>query len=227
MSLLTRNLDLFDPLDAAIGKEETMLGQLAVLGEYIRCCELCPLSGSRRKAVPGEGDATSGLMMVGEGPGENEDIQGRPFVGKAGELLDKILLAAEIPRASVFITNIVKCRAAWVVKGRLQNRAPLAPEINACRPYLVRQVEIIRPRVILCLGAPAGKGVIDPTFNITEQRGQWFDGPYGSRLIATFHPAFILRRGGAGSGAKELKKLVWDDIKSVRDYLSTTARDPH
>lgn len=220
MSLLTRNLDLFDPLDAAIGDQETMEEQLRVLAEYIRACELCPLHRNRRNAVPGEGDASSGLMIVGEGPGENEDIQGRPFVGQAGELLDRILAAAEIPRHSVFITNVVKCRASETVDGLQQNRAPHAAEINSCRPYLVRQVEIIQPRVILCLGAPAARGVIDPAFNITEQRGQLFDGPFGSRLTATFHPAFILRRGGAGSGAKELKKLVWADIQQVRDILA-------
>ena len=220
MSLLTRNLDLFDPLDAEVGRKATRGEQLGVVAGYVHACELCGLYRNRRHAVPGEGSAEARLMIVGEGPGENEDLQGRPFVGKAGELLDKILAAAEFPRESVFITNIVKCRAADVVDGKLQNRAPLAAEVNACRPYLVRQVEIIQPRVILCLGAPAGRGVIDTGFNITEQRGQWFEGPFGSRLIATFHPAFILRRGGAGSGAKELKKLVWNDIKKVKDYLA-------
>lgn len=220
MSLLSRNLDLFDPLDAAIGEQETMTGQLQVLREHIESCQLCPLHRNRRKAVPGEGDTTSGLMIVGEGPGENEDIRGVPFVGKAGELLDRILAAAEIPRETVFITNIVKCRASELVDGRQQNRAPHASEAGACRPYLVRQIEIIQPRVILCLGAPAARGVIDPGFNITEQRGRLFDGPFGSHLTATFHPAFILRRGGAGSGAKELKRLVWADIQQVRDLLA-------
>lgn len=221
MSLLTRNLDLFDPLDAAIGEQTTMEEQLEVVRSHIEKCVACKLHGNRQNTVPGEGDASSGLMIVGEGPGENEDIQGRPFVGKAGELLDRILEAAEIPRPTVFITNIVKCRASELVDGRHQNRAPLAAEVNTCRPFLVRQVEIIQPRVLLCLGAPAGRGVIDPGFNITDQRGQWFEGPYRSRLIATFHPAFILRRGGAGSGAKELKKMVWEDIQKVRGYLAT------
>lgn len=220
MSLLTRNLDLFDPLDAEIGAAAGTLEQLEILAGHIRGCEQCPLHETRTNAVPGEGDASSGLMIVGEGPGENEDLQGRPFVGKAGEMLDRILAAAGIPRPSVFITNIVKCRACEMIEGRLQNRPPRVNETNACRPYLVRQVEIIQPRVILCLGAPAGRGVISPDFNITEQRGEWFEGPYGSRMIATFHPAFILRRGGAGSGAKELKKLVWEDIKKVKAYLS-------
>ncbi|MHB9054275.1 MAG: uracil-DNA glycosylase [Thermoleophilia bacterium] len=221
MSLLTRNLDMFDPLDAEVAQKTTPEEQLETVAGHIRACELCGLYRTRRNAVPGEGSAGAKLMIVGEGPGDNEDIQGRPFVGKAGGLLDKILAAAEFPRESVFITNIVKCRACELVDGKLQNRAPLAPETNACRPYLVRQVEIIQPRVILCLGSPAAKGVIDGGFNITGQRGEWHEGPFGSRLIATFHPAFILRRGGAGSGARELKKLVWDDMKKIRDYLAS------
>ncbi|RJQ42333.1 MAG: uracil-DNA glycosylase [Gaiellales bacterium] len=220
MSLLTRNLDLFDPLDAEIGERGEMAGQLEVIAGHVKRCQDCGLHRTRTHAVPGEGDASSGLMIVGEGPGENEDLQGRPFVGKAGEMLDRILVAAEIERPSVFITNVVKCRACEMVEGRLQNRAPHMNEINACRPYLVRQVEVIQPRVILCLGAPAGRSVIDSGFNITEQRGQWFEGPYGSRIIATFHPAFILRRGGAGSGARDLKKMVWEDIQKVLAYLS-------
>ena len=220
MSLLTRNLDLFDPLDAEIGEQHDLQGQIEVIAEHVRRCQACGLYRTRTKAVPGEGDASSGLMIVGEGPGENEDLQGRPFVGKAGEMLDRIIAAAEIERAKLFITNVIKCRACEMVEGRLQNRAPHVSEINSCRPYLVRQVELIQPRVILCLGAPAGRSVIDPGFNISEQRGQWFDGPFGSRMIATFHPAFILRRGGAGSGARELKKMVWEDFKQVISYLN-------
>lgn len=219
MSLLSRNLDLFDPIDAAIGEKESAEEQLEVVASFVRECVLCSLHRSRRHAVPGEGNAKAQLMIVGEGPGESEDAQGRPFVGKAGELLDKILAAAEFARPSVFITNVVKCRATEIVNSHIQNRAPLASEVQTCRPYLVRQVEIIQPRVILCLGSPAGKGVIDPAFNITDQHGQWFEGPFGARIIATFHPAFILRRGGAGSGAKELKRMVWEDIKKVKGYL--------
>lgn len=222
MSLLTRNLDLFDPLDAEISQvgERAPAGQqLEVIAAHVRRCLRCDLHQTRTHAVPGEGDPGARLMLVGEGPGKSEDAMGLPFVGKSGELLDKILNAAEISRSSVFITNIVKCRSADIVGGQLQNRPPLSGEVSACRPYLVRQVEIIQPRVILCLGASAAKGVIDSGFNITEQRGEWFEGPFQSKIMATFHPAFILRRGGAGSGAKEIKRLVWMDIKLIRDSL--------
>lgn len=219
MSLLIRNLDLFDPLDAEAGVQETAAAQLEVVAGYIRRCLLCDLGRNRRNAVPGEGDPRARLMIVGEGPGENEDLQGRPFVGRAGELLDKILEAAGISRPDVFITNIVKCRAADMVEGKPQNRAPKASEVDACRPYLVRQVEMIQPAAILCLGAPAARACIDRDFDLSGQRGEWFEGPFGSRMMATFHPAFILRRGGAGAGARDLKKMVSDDMQKLGDYL--------
>lgn len=222
MSLITRNLDLFDPLDAEIsliGEMAPAGDRLEVIAAHVRRCLRCELHRTRTHAVPGEGDPAARLMLVGEGPGKSEDELGRPFVGKSGELLDAILEVAEISRESVFITNIVKCRSADIMGGRLHNRPPSRGETGACRPFLVRQVKIIQPRVILCLGASAAKGVIDPHFNITEQRGKWFAGPFGSRIMATYHPAFILRRGGAGTGAKELKKLVWGDIKMAREML--------
>lgn len=223
MSLLTRNLDLFDPLDAeiaALGGAANAAHELDVIARHVRECLRCQLHRNRTHAVPGEGDAAASMIIVGEGPGKTEDELGRPFVGKSGELLDKILAAAEIPRAGVFITNIVKCRSADMAGGKLQNRPPTAVEVSSCRPYLVRQVEIVQPRVILCLGGSAAKGVIDANFNITEQRGRWFEGPFGSEIIATFHPAFILRGGGPGTGVAALKRLVWEDMKLVRDRLA-------
>ena len=220
MSLLTRNLDLFDPLDAEIAEKSTRAEQLEAVAAHVRRCLRCDLHETRTQGVPGEGSPQAKLMIVGEGPGETEDAMGRPFVGRAGELLDRILEAASLSREEIFITNVVKSRDADLVGGKLQNRAPLTWEIEACRPYLVRQVEIIQPRVILCLGASAAKGVINRNFNLTEQRGQWFPGPFDAKIMATFHPAFILRRGGAGAGAKELKKLVWEDMKKVIKRLA-------
>lgn len=222
MSLLARNIDIYDPLDAEISRigEKASAGQqLEVIAGHVRRCLRCDLHRTRTHAVPGEGDPQAKLMLVGEGPGKSEDAMGRPFVGKSGELLDEMLEAADIPRVSVFITNIVKCRSADIVGGRLHNRPPLSEEVSACRTYLVRQVEIVRPRVILCLGASAAKGVIDAAFNITQQRGEWFEGPLGAKIMATFHPAYILRGGGAGAGAKELKRLAGRDIELLRDKL--------
>ncbi|MCL4473188.1 MAG: uracil-DNA glycosylase [Actinobacteria bacterium] len=221
MSLLTRNLDGSDPLDAETAEKKSREEKLEAVAGYVRVCELCGLYLTRRNAVPGEGDARAGLMLVGESPGENEDIQGRPFVGRSGRQLDEILAAAGFNRESLFITSIVKCRACKPADGRLKNRAPLSGEVSACRPYLVRQVEIVQPRVILCLGASAARGLIDPAFNISTQRGDWFKGPSGLRLIATFHPAYIARGGGAGTDGTRLMKMVRDDMKKIRDYLAS------
>jgi len=221
MSLLTRNPDLLDPLDAEIAGQPAAAGKLEIVAGYVRSCQLCGLYRDRKNAVPGEGDPDARLMIIGEGPGEHEDLQGRPFVGKSGELLEKILDAAGLQRKSAFITNIVKCRPAEKIAGKLQNRIPFAPEVNSCRPYLVRQVEIIQPRVILCLGAPAARAVIDGAFKLTEQRGNWYDGPFGSRMMATFHPAFILRQGGSSSGVVEIETMVHQDFRSVAVFLAS------
>jgi DNA polymerase len=183
----------------------------------VSLCRKCAIGSTRRNAVYGEGDPCAQLMVVGEGPGETEDKLGRPFVGRAGELLDKMLLAIDLPREDVFICNTVKCRPTIDVGHRLANRAPTPDEMRNCRPYLEEQIEIVRPRVILTLGAPAAKSFMGERFSISKQRGQWFDGPSGIPVIATFHPAYILRQ--TGGAMTEVKRLVWDDLKQVRDRL--------
>jgi DNA polymerase len=184
----------------------------------VSLCRKCEIGATRRNAVYGEGDACAQLLVVGEGPGENEDKLGRPFVGRSGELLDRMLLAIDLPRESVFIVNTVKCRPTVDLGTRLGNRAPTPIEMSNCRPYLEEQIDIIRPRVILTLGAPAAKAFMGERFSITKQRGQWFDGPSGIPVIATFHPAYILRlTGGEMNG---VKRLVWADLKAVRDRLN-------
>jgi DNA polymerase len=184
----------------------------------VAACRKCAIGSTRTHSVYGEGDPCAGLMVVGEGPGETEDKLGRPFVGRAGELLDKMLAAIGLPREEVFICNTVKCRPTANEDGRLRNRAPSPDEMRNCRPYLDEQIEIIRPRVLLALGAPAGRSFLGATFSITRQRGQWFEGPLGIPLIATFHPAYILRMtGGELNG---VKRLVWKDLQQVRDKLA-------
>lgn len=183
----------------------------------VSLCRKCAIGSTRRNAVYGEGDPCAQLMVVGEGPGETEDKLGRPFVGRAGELLDRMLLAIDLPREDVFICNTVKCRPTVDVGHRLANRAPTPDEMRNCRPYLEEQIEIVRPRVILTLGAPAAKSFMGERFSISKQRGQWFDGPSGIPVIATFHPAYILRQ--TGGAMTEVKRLVWDDLKQVRDRL--------
>jgi uracil-DNA glycosylase len=184
-------------------------------------CRKCAIGSTRSRSVYGEGDPCAELMVIGEGPGETEDRLGRPFVGRAGELLDRMLLAIDLPRESVFICNTVKCRPTFDDGTRLRNRAPDPAEQANCRPYLDEQIEIIKPHLILCLGAPSAKSFLGPTFSITKQRGQWFSGPHGIPLIATFHPAYILRQTGGEVNA--VKRLVWDDLKAVRAKLDALA----
>jgi DNA polymerase len=183
----------------------------------VSACRKCGIGATRRNAVYGEGDPCADLMVVGEGPGETEDKLGRPFVGRAGELLDKMLLSIDLPRESVYIANTVKCRPTLDQGHRLANRAPTPEEMRNCRPYLDEQIEIVRPRVILALGAPAAKSFMGDKFSITKQRGQWFDGPDGIPVIATFHPAYVLRQ--TGGAMTEVKRLVWADLKKVRERL--------
>jgi len=180
-------------------------------------CRRCAIGGTRSHSVYGEGDPCAALMVVGEGPGETEDQLGRPFVGRAGELLERMLAAIGLPRDEVYICNTVKCRPTLFDGVRLRNRAPDPDEMANCRQYLDEQIEIVRPRVLLALGAPAAKSFLGPGFSITKQRGQWYVGPLETPLIASFHPAYILRQTGGEVSA--VKRLVWDDLKAVRARL--------
>lgn len=194
------------------------VAQLADAAARCGACTACEIGRTRTNSVYGEGNPVAQLMVVGEGPGETEDRLGRPFVGRAGELLDKMLLAIDLPREDVYICNTVKCRPTQDFGTRLGNRAPTPDEMRNCRHFLDEQIAIIRPRVILALGAPAAKSFMGERFSITKQRGQWADGPLGIPVIATFHPAYILRQ--TGGAMNEVKRLVWNDLKAVRDRLN-------
>jgi uracil-DNA glycosylase family 4 len=167
-------------------------------------CEKCELAGGRTKVVFGVGNASARLMFVGEAPGRDEDIQGVPFVGRAGQLLNKILEAAEIERDDVYIANIIKCRPP-------NNRTPLTNEIEACIPYLGRQVEFIRPRVICTLGLPATQTLLGIRGSMGSLRGKIYtDGDV--KVIPTYHPAAALRD-------PKYKRPIWDDFQMVkREY---------
>jgi len=180
-------------------------------------CRKCQIGYERRNNVYGEGDPCARLMVVGEGPGETEDLLGRPFVGRAGELLDKMLAAIGLPREDVFICNTVKCRPTLHEGGKLRNRAPTPLEMANCRPYLDEQIEIIAPDVILALGAPAAKSFLGSDFGITKGRGRWYEGPRGIPLMVTFHPAYVLRQGGMA--LTDTKRQVWSDLKQIRAKL--------
>jgi DNA polymerase len=162
-------------------------------------CRICPLCQTRTNVVFGEGNPNADLMFVGEGPGYDEDQQGRPFVGKAGELLTKMINAMQFSRQDVYIANIVKCRPP-------KNRNPLPEEAAACIPYLKRQIELIKPKVIVVLGAVPLKYLLDKT-GITRQRGQW-DSYNNIQVMPTFHPAYLLRN-------PEAKRETWSDLQMV------------
>jgi uracil-DNA glycosylase family 4 len=179
----------------------TTIDQIAERIRSTHCCGLCP---GRTNAVPGEGNPQAKLVLVGEGPGATEDAQGRPFVGQAGTLLNGILEAIEVPRDSVYITNIIKCRPP-------QNRKPLPDEIAACIPYLHRQLEIIRPKVIVALGSTAAEAILGVRKSLGELRGKVHT-YNGIPLIVTYHPAALLRN-------PNWKKPTWDDVRIARQLL--------
>ncbi len=197
---LTIDLPAPDLLGDGLGTLDT----LPAVAARIAACTLCGLSKGRKNTVPGEGNASADLMLVGEGPGATEDETGRPFVGAAGELLTQILGSIGIPRDSVFIANVVKCRPP-------QNRKPLPDESAACLPYLRRQVQLVRPKVILALGATAAESLLGVRKSLGELRGAVHQ--YGGvPLVVTYHPAALLRN-------PNWKKPTWDDVRIARQLL--------
>jgi uracil-DNA glycosylase family 4 len=192
-------------------------GLLAAEKTAANACRLCAIGSQRRNNVYGEGDACARLMLVGEGPGETEDLTGRPFVGRAGQLLDRMVAAIGFAREDVYICNTVKCRPTLPGPRGPRNRAPELEEMANCRPFLDRQIEIVRPDVILALGSPAAKSFLGRDFQITKMRGRWYAGPHGIPLMVTFHPAYVLRQ--TGGEIEAVKRLVWSDLKAVRAKL--------
>ncbi len=173
---------------------------LEALGEEVSGCVRCRLSEGRNKLVFGDGNPSSGILLVGEGPGANEDEQGLPFVGRAGELLDRILGAISLDRNSVYIANVVKCRPPG-------NRTPAPDEVEACFPILERQIELMRPGIIVALGASAAAALLGTRRGIGALRGEVHH--FGEALVmVTYHPAALLR-------SPALKRPVWEDMKKL------------
>lgn len=157
-------------------------------------CTACPLHLTRTNVVFGEGNPLSPLVLVGEGPGENEDLTGRPFVGRAGIMLDQALADNGLSREHVYICNTLKCRACVINGKRKANRPPADTEVEACRQWLFPQLAILAPKVILCVGAPSAKNLIKRDFKITQERGKYFPCEFARTAMATLHPAYILRQ---------------------------------
>ncbi len=190
------------------GRQTAALGStdLSSLEQMVRNCNLCDLGKVRKNTVFGEGSTSPILMLVGEAPGRQEDIEGRPFVGRSGELLTKMLRAIGLERKEVFITSVIKCRPP-------RNRTPNKQEMEACLPYLLRQIDLLDPRLILCLGSTAAKALLKTERPLSRLRGSFHD-LGGRKVLVTYHPAYLLRFGG--SRLLNLKKQAWHDLQIIQ-----------
>jgi uracil-DNA glycosylase len=189
---------LFEAADKIV--DDTLLKVRSDLGE----CTRCKLHKTRHSIVFGDGSPKARLVFVGEGPGADEDAQGLPFVGRAGKLLTQMIEAMGLQRKDVYICNVVKCRPP-------ENRQPEEDEVSTCSPFLFRQIDVIAPKVIVCLGAVAAKTLLETNRGISQFRGQWLEFR-GRRLLATYHPAYLLRNPPA-------KSEVWKDLQKVMAVL--------
>lgn len=183
---------------------EQKAGKLDLLRKKIGDCRRCKLWKGRTNIVFGTGNPDARLLFVGEGPGEEEDIQGEPFVGKAGALLTKMIEAMGLTRDEVYIANVVKCRPP-------ENRNPEGDEISACKPFLEEQIEIIKPQVICALGTFAAQTLLETRSRISELRGR-IQEKEGHKIVPTFHPAYLLRN-------PQEKRLAWEDLKIIMKVL--------
>lgn len=195
------------------------------MAEQASTCTACPLHEKRTNVVFGTGNPNAPLVIVGEGPGENEDKQGLPFVGRAGWLLDECLRECGILRKHVYITNVVRCRPTLIENGRVQNRAPSAEEANTCtRLWLEPTLTTIEPLVILCLGAPSANAIIKKGFKMMQERGQFFETRYARYAIAGLHPAYILRQ--QGEAYDSARALLIKDIEAARKKVVEARKEP-
>jgi DNA polymerase len=198
---------------AAVLSPEAKAATFTDLRQRVMACMKCPhLASSRKNVVFGVGSLEAELMFIGEAPGADEDLQGEPFVGKAGQLLTKIIQAMGLTRETVYIGNILKCRPDTPGQSA-GNRKPTAEEMNTCIPYLHEQIDLIRPKVIVALGATAVEGLLGKTLGITRLRGNWKT-YRGTPLMPTYHPAYLLR-----NQAPSEKRRVWEDMLQVMEKL--------
>jgi len=182
-------------------------------------CKACDLYKRGTQTVFGEGPKRARIMLVGEQPGDAEDVAGRPFVGPAGKLLDRALEDAGIDRRLVYVTNVVK-HFKWEPRGKRRIHAkPNAAEIGACRPWLETEVALVKPRVLVCLGATAAQALLGTSFKVSKQRGEFVDSPLAPLVTATVHPSSILRAQDDDARREDMKRFVID-LKKVADALS-------
>jgi DNA polymerase len=181
------------------------------VAEECKNCKKCPLYLARTTVVPGEGNSQAKVIFIGEAPGEDEDLQGLPFVGKAGQLLTKILQSIDIKREDIFITNMVKCRPP-------ANRNPSKSEIETCFSYLETQIALINPKIIVTLGNVPTQYLLETTQGISKLRGQWFDWLGEIKIFPMFHPSYLLRNEDILPGSP--KALTWKDVKTLKRAMT-------
>ncbi|MBD3880970.1 uracil-DNA glycosylase [Phormidium tenue FACHB-886] len=197
------------PTDAKVPIPPGTYSSMEQIKVHCNECQRCELGATRTYAVVSRGNVQAPILIIGEGPGQNEDETGIPFVGRAGQLLDRILESVKLSEADVFISNIVKCRPPG-------NRAPTQQEMDACRPYLMEQIRMVDPKIILLTGASAVKGLTGDKRGITKIRGEWIEWE-GKLCMPVLHPAYLLRNPSKEKGSP--KWLMWQDIQAVKAKL--------
>lgn len=198
--------------------------QMDALRAQALTCPGCPNRDTRFRVVFGEGDVNAKVMLVGQGPGIVEEQTGRPFAGPSGRLLDQALAEVGLEREKLWLTNVIKCRAVKSEKGRVVDRAPSAAELKACRPWLDGELHIIQPEIIVCIGVPSAKALIDKKFKLSEEHGQMREAPDGTRRTAVFHPAYVLRLRGVDQQAYEQTwRALIADLRTVVTAMQETA----
>ncbi len=217
-----------DPRVAHDSKLDSTFGSLKLLREVALHCTRCDLHQTRSQVVFGVG-AENGVMIVGEGPGEEDDAKGQPFVGRSGRLLDSLLRQSGMPRQSVWLTNVVKSRPVTLENGYPRNRVPTASEIKACEIWWQNEIKLVKPKIVVCLGATAAKTITgNKGFQISKERGVWLPGPQDTEVFVTFHPAYILRL--REPQLSEVKKIVLEDLAVVKqryEALTNGTAEPH
>ncbi len=197
-----------------IPKDPTLPG----VREAAADCQACDLWKGGTQTVFGEGSSRAKVMFVGEQPGNDEDLQGRPFVGPAGKLLDKMLVEAGIDRKDIYVTNVVK-HFKWVRQGKRRiHKKPSQAEINACRPWLEAEIALTKPKVLVCLGASAAQALLGRDFRVSQRRGEFIESPLAPHVMATVHPSSILRAPDDEARRAERARFV-DDLKKLRTVL--------
>jgi len=197
-----------------IPKDPTLPG----VREAAADCQACDLWKGGTQTVFGEGSSRAKVMFVGEQPGNDEDLQGRPFVGPAGKLLDKMLVEAGIDRKDIYVTNVVK-HFKWVRQGKRRiHKKPSQAEINACRPWLEAEIALTKPKVLVCLGASAAQALLGRDFRVSQRRGEFIESPLAPHVMATVHPSSILRAPDDEARRAERARFV-EDLKKLRTVL--------